>query len=77
VTAHLDMETQALTGSIKEPNVLRTRRRASVPKTESVDGLAARRILGNPEDAEDALQDGLLSAYRNVRRFEGRCKFST
>src|SRR5258708_20549062 len=37
---------------------------------------AARRILGNTEDAEDALQDGLLSAYRNVRRFEGRTKFS-
>ena len=37
----------------------------------------ARRILGNTEDAEDALQDGLLSAYRNVRRFEGRSKFST
>jgi RNA polymerase sigma-70 factor (ECF subfamily) len=37
----------------------------------------ARRILGNTEDAEDALQDALLSAYRNVARFEGRCKFST
>jgi len=37
----------------------------------------ARRILGNIEDAEDALQDGLLSAYRNLSRFEGRCKFST
>jgi RNA polymerase sigma-70 factor (ECF subfamily) len=37
----------------------------------------ARRILGNAEDAEDALQDGLLSAYRNVARFEGRSKFST
>jgi RNA polymerase sigma-70 factor, ECF subfamily len=37
----------------------------------------ARRILGNTEDAEDALQDGFLSAYRNVARFEGRSKFST
>jgi RNA polymerase sigma-70 factor, ECF subfamily len=37
----------------------------------------ARHILGNTEDAEDALQDGLLSAYRNIARFEGRCKFST
>jgi RNA polymerase sigma-70 factor (ECF subfamily) len=37
----------------------------------------ARRILGNTEDAEDALQDGLLSAYRNMARFEGRSKFST
>jgi RNA polymerase sigma-70 factor (ECF subfamily) len=37
----------------------------------------ARRILRNTEDAEDALQEGLLSAYRNVARFEGRSKFST
>ncbi len=37
----------------------------------------ALRLLGNPEDAEDALQDGLLSAYRNLRRFEGRSQFST
>jgi len=35
------------------------------------------RLLGNPEDAEDALQDGLLSATRNFKRFEGRSKFST
>lgn len=37
----------------------------------------ALRILGNTADAEDALQDGLLSAYRNMRRFEGRSQFST
>ena len=37
----------------------------------------ALRVLGNPEDAEDALQDGLLSAYRNLKRFEGRSQFST
>jgi RNA polymerase sigma-70 factor (ECF subfamily) len=37
----------------------------------------ALRLLGNPEDAEDALQDGLLSAVRNLGRFEGRSKFST
>jgi RNA polymerase sigma-70 factor, ECF subfamily len=37
----------------------------------------ALRVLGNAEDAEDALQDGLLSAYRNLRRFEGRSQFST
>ena len=29
------------------------------------------------EDAEDALQDGMLSAYRNLKRFEGRSQFST
>lgn len=37
----------------------------------------ALRVLGNTEDAEDALQDGLLSAYRNMKRFEGRSQFST
>ena len=37
----------------------------------------ALRLLGNPEDAEDALQEGMLSAYRNLRRFEGRSQFST
>lgn len=37
----------------------------------------ALRILGNTADAEDALQDALLSAYRNMKRFEGRSQFST
>jgi RNA polymerase sigma-70 factor (ECF subfamily) len=37
----------------------------------------ALRVLGNAEDAEDALQDGLLSAFRNLPRFEGRSQFST
>jgi RNA polymerase sigma-70 factor (ECF subfamily) len=34
-------------------------------------------VLGNKEDAEDGLQDGLLSAYLNLRSFEGRSRFST
>jgi len=37
----------------------------------------ALRVLGNAEDAEDALQDGMISAFRNLRRFEGRSQFST
>ncbi len=37
----------------------------------------ALRLLGNPEDAEDALQEGMLAAYRNLARFEGRSQFST
>ena len=37
----------------------------------------ALRVLGNPEDAEEALQEGLLSAYRNLQRFERRSQFST
>lgn len=39
-----------------------------------------RRVLGivrNPEDAEDALQEGLLSAFKNLPRFEGRSGLST
>ena len=39
-----------------------------------------RRVLGivrNPEDAEDALQEGLLSAVKNLPRFEGRSGIST
>ncbi len=37
----------------------------------------ALRLLGNPEDAEDALQEAMLSAYRSLPRFEGRSQFST
>jgi RNA polymerase sigma-70 factor, ECF subfamily len=37
----------------------------------------ALRLLGNPEDAEDALQDGLLAAFRKLSTFEGRSQFST
>jgi len=33
--------------------------------------------MGNSEDAEDALQDGLLAAFRNLSRFAGRSRFST
>ena len=34
-------------------------------------------ILRNQEDAEDAVQDALLSAYRHLRAFEGRSAFTT
>ena len=37
----------------------------------------ALRLMGTPEEAEDVLQEGMLSAYRNLRRFEGRSQFST
>jgi RNA polymerase sigma-70 factor, ECF subfamily len=37
----------------------------------------ALRLLGNAEDAEDALQEAMLAAYRNLPRFEGRSQFST
>jgi RNA polymerase sigma-70 factor, ECF subfamily len=38
---------------------------------------AAMRLLGNIDDAEDAVQEGLLSAIRNWHRFEGRARLST
>jgi RNA polymerase sigma-70 factor, ECF subfamily len=37
----------------------------------------AYRILGNNEDAEDAVQDAFLSACRHLREFEGRSAFTT
>lgn len=37
----------------------------------------ALRLLHSKEDAEDAVQDALLSAYRNISSFEGRSLFST
>jgi RNA polymerase sigma-70 factor (ECF subfamily) len=38
---------------------------------------AAFSVLRSKEDAEDAMQDGLLSAYVNLRSFQGRSRFST
>jgi DNA-directed RNA polymerase specialized sigma24 family protein len=31
----------------------------------------ASRLLGNPADAEDAVQEGLLAAYRHIGQFRG------
>ena len=37
----------------------------------------ALRILGNPQDAEDALQEALFHAACHLHQFEGRSQFST
>ena len=37
----------------------------------------ARRFLGNDEDAQDALQEALLSVYRGIQRFEGQSRLAT
>lgn len=37
----------------------------------------AMRWLRNPEDAEDAVQDALLCAFKHIARFEGRAQMST
>ena len=34
-------------------------------------------LLRNKEDAEDALQDGFVAAYVNLKSFQGRARFST
>lgn len=38
---------------------------------------AAAQVLRHPQDSEDALQDGLLAAFRHLNQFQGRAKFST
>jgi RNA polymerase sigma-70 factor, ECF subfamily len=38
---------------------------------------AARAILQNDADAEDAIQQAYLNAYRHLDQFEGRARFST
>jgi RNA polymerase sigma-70 factor (ECF subfamily) len=38
---------------------------------------AAFRILSNHHDAEDAVQDSLLCAFRNLNQFHGHARFST
>jgi len=37
----------------------------------------AMRRLRNPEDAEDAVQDAMLSAFKHITQFDGRSKLST
>jgi len=37
----------------------------------------ALRMLDNPQDAEDVLQETFLKAYRNLKNFDGRSKLST
>ena len=38
---------------------------------------AAARMFPNSDEFEDAVQDGLLLAYRNLNQFQGRAQFST
>src|SRR5271155_244551 len=38
---------------------------------------SAFRYLGNAPDAEDAVQDALLSAYKHVSQFRGQARIST
>jgi RNA polymerase sigma-70 factor, ECF subfamily len=79
------MATQAIVGTqLNEEKLIRAGQRGDEQAVEALFRRyhrplfqTALRVLGNTEDAEDALQDGLLSAYRNLKRFEGRSQFST
>src|SRR6516162_4281437 len=79
------MATQVAVGTeLNEAKLIRAGQRGDVQAVETLFRRYQRplfqtalRVLGNTEDAEDALQDGLLSAYRNLKRFEGRSQFST
>ncbi|PYX26143.1 MAG: hypothetical protein DMG82_02805 [Acidobacteria bacterium] len=35
------------------------------------------RLLGNAADAEDAVQEGLLAAYKHINQFRGQSQIST
>jgi RNA polymerase sigma factor (sigma-70 family) len=35
------------------------------------------KILGNPENAQDAAQESFIKAYQQIHQFEGKSKFST
>jgi len=35
------------------------------------------KLLGNPQEAEDALQETFVNAFRNIHRFEGRSQLGT
>jgi len=69
---------------ISEEKLIRAGQRGDVQAVNALFGRhhkalfhSALGIMGNPEDAEDALQEGLLSAFRNLKSFEGRSQIST
>ena len=78
------LNTRPTTSSQGEERLIREALRGNQKALDQLFGRYSRalyptalKLMGNPEDAEDALQDGLLSAFRNLRRFEGRSQFST
>jgi RNA polymerase sigma-70 factor, ECF subfamily len=61
---------RVLAGEIQEFEVLMRRYNKRLYR-------AARAILGNDADAEDAVQQAYLNAFRQLGHFEGRAQFST
>ena len=68
-------EEAALVAGLKarRPDAFETLVRAYTPRLLAV----AMRMLGNAEDAQDVVQDAMLSAYRSIDRFEGHARVST
>jgi RNA polymerase sigma-70 factor (ECF subfamily) len=64
------MVQQAIAGNVDAQDRLFTSRKGRLFRT-------AFAVLRNREDAEDALQDGLISAYSKMQSFEGRSSFSS
>ena len=57
----------------KRPEAFETLVRTYAPRLLAV----ARRMVGTDSDAQDVVQDAMLSAYRSIDRFEGTARVST
>jgi RNA polymerase sigma-70 factor (ECF subfamily) len=57
----------------RDPDAFETLVRLHAPRLLAV----SRRMLDNEEDARDAVQDALVSAFRSIDRFQGQSKIST
>lgn len=71
----IDPEELALVAALRanDPAAFETVARTHAPAMLA----AARRLLGNEHDAQEAVQDALLSAFRRIETFSGRSRLST
>jgi RNA polymerase sigma-70 factor (ECF subfamily) len=56
-----------------DPEALRQLLAAARPRLVAL----ALRVLGDPDEAEDAVQEAMVKVWRNLGRFEGRAAFGT
>jgi len=81
--SHAATETDAESNPAVDPRVARARGgdqkifEALLAEVRPRALVVANKVLRNPDDAEDAVQDAFLKAWRNLHRFEGRSSFST
>jgi RNA polymerase sigma-70 factor, ECF subfamily len=67
---HADLISRALGGDMRAFEELLSEAR---PRAVAV----ATKVLHDPDDAEDAVQEAFLKAWKNLARFEGRSAFAT